>query len=81
MSCTHSGRDSADEVPSCPKSVYSISSTLISLWGLGNLTKLVGKSSIRAVELNIRFSAAHTNLRVRNHESKVADRSISHESS
>ena len=81
MPCTHSGRDLADEVPSRPKSVYSISNTLISLRGLGNLTKSVGKSSIRAVELNIRFSAAHNNLRVRNHESEVADRSISHESS
>ena len=81
MPCTHSERDLADEVLSRPKSVYSNSNTLISLQGLGNLTKWVGKSSIRAVELNIRFSAAHTNLRVRNHESKVADRSIFHEPS
>ena len=64
MPCTHSGRDSADKVPSHPKSVYYISNTPISLRGLGNLTKSVGKNSIRAVELNIRFSAAHTNLRI-----------------
>ena len=30
MRCTHSGRDSEDKVPSRPKSVYSISNTLIS---------------------------------------------------
>ena len=63
MAYTHSGGNLADEVPSRPKSVYSISNTLISLRGLGNLTKSVGKSSIRAVELNTRIFAAHTNLR------------------
>ena len=75
-----SGRDLADEVPSRPKSMYSISNTLISLRGLSNLTKSVGKGSFRAVELNTRFSATHTILRVQNHESNVADRSILHES-
>ena len=81
MPYTHSGGDSADEVPSRPKSVYSISNTLISLRGLGNVTKSVGKSSIRAVELIARFSAVHTSLKVRNHESNISDRSVSHESS
>ena len=57
MPCTHSSRDLADEVPSGSRSVYSISNTLISLGGMGNLTKSVGKGSITAVELNTRFSS------------------------
>ena len=68
-------------MPSLPKSVYSVSNTQISLRGLGNLTKSVGRGSIKVVKLNTRFSAAYTNSMIRNLELNVTDRPNFHESS